>query len=154
MTATASAPRSCRRAASSALRGAIGTPDQVRDYLRRYEECGVDQVIFCSQAGKNRHEHIMESLELFGTQVLPEFMERDERLQREKAQRLAPAIDAALARKPADDHPPLPATDYEFPAIPRGLADRAGGDAFHQWLDDFAGKTALGGGAELNDLLG
>ena len=60
----------------------------------------------------------------------------------------------ALARKPADDHPPLPSADYEFPAIPRGLADRAGGDAFHQWLDDFAGKTALGGGAELNDLLG
>ena len=29
------------------LRGAIGTPDQIRDYLRRYEEGGVDQVIFC-----------------------------------------------------------------------------------------------------------
>ena len=29
------------------LRGAVGTPDQIRDYLRRYEECGVDQVIFC-----------------------------------------------------------------------------------------------------------
>jgi thiazole synthase ThiGH ThiG subunit len=25
------------------------------------------------QAGKNRHEHIMESLELFGREVLPEF---------------------------------------------------------------------------------
>jgi hypothetical protein len=96
----------------------------------------------------------MESLELFGTKVLPEFMDRDEQQQRDKAQHLAPAIDAALARKPADDHPPLPADDYEFPAIPRGLADRAGGDAFHQWLDDFAGKTALGGGGEFNDLLG
>jgi alkanesulfonate monooxygenase SsuD/methylene tetrahydromethanopterin reductase-like flavin-dependent oxidoreductase (luciferase family) len=136
------------------LRGAIGTPDQIRDYLRRYEECGVDQVIFCSQAGKNRHEHIMESLELFGTRILPEFMDRDEQQQREKATRLGPAIDAALARKPAADHPPLPADDYEFPAIPRGLADRAGGDAFHQWLDDFAGKTALGGGTEFNELLG
>ena len=136
------------------LRGAIGTPDQIRDYLRRYEDCGVDQVIFCSQAGKNRHEHIMESLELFGTKVLPEFMERDERRQREKATRLEPVVAAALARKPADDHPPLPADDYAFPAIPRGLADRAGGDAFHQWLDDFAGKTALGGGREFNDLLG
>ena len=59
------------------LRGAIGTPDQIREYLRRYEECGVDQVIFCSQAGKNRHEHIMESLELFGKEVLPEFAERE-----------------------------------------------------------------------------
>ena len=66
-TATASARRSCEEGGFFGLRGAIGTPDQIRDYLRRYEECGVDQVILCSQAGKNRHEHIMESLELFGT---------------------------------------------------------------------------------------
>ena len=117
-TATASARRSCRRAGSSVSAGAIGTPDQIRDYLRRYEECGVDQVIFCSQAGKNRHEHIMESLELFGTKVLPEFMERDEQQQREKAKRLAPVIDAALARKPADDHPPLPDRRLRVPGHP------------------------------------
>ena len=81
-------------------------------------------------------------------------MERDERRQRDKATRLEPVMAAVLARKPADDHPPLPADDYAFPAIPRGLADRAGGDDFHQLLDDFAGKTALGGGEEFNDLLG
>src|SRR6202795_4216840 len=90
------------------LRGAVGTPDQLRDYLRRYEECGVDQVIFCSQAGKNRHEHIMESIELFGKEVLPEFAERDPKRSRDKEQRLAPIIDAVMARKPASDHPPLP----------------------------------------------
>jgi hypothetical protein len=126
----------------------------VREYLRRYEEAGVDQVILCSQAGKNRHEHIMESLELFGREVLPEFMERDERQQREKSRRLEPVIEAAMTRKPADDHPPLPTADYEFPAIPRALADRAGGDAFHQWLDEFAGETAVGGGEAFNDLIG
>ena len=49
------------------LRGAVGTPDQLREFLRRYEEAGVDQIIFVMQAGRNRHEHIMESLELFGT---------------------------------------------------------------------------------------
>ena len=37
-------------------------------------------MIFCFQAGKNRHEHIMEALELFGREVLPEFAERDEKL--------------------------------------------------------------------------
>ena len=63
---------------TTGLRGAIGTPEQVREYLRRYEEAGVDQVIFVLQAGRNRHEHIMESLELFGREVLPEFAERDE----------------------------------------------------------------------------
>jgi alkanesulfonate monooxygenase SsuD/methylene tetrahydromethanopterin reductase-like flavin-dependent oxidoreductase (luciferase family) len=126
------------------LRGAIGTPDQIRDYLRRYEECGVDQVIFCSQAGKNRHEHIMESLELFGKEVLPEFMEREPKRSRDKEQRLAPIIDAVMARKPASDHPPLPAPDYSFPAIPRAMADRFGADEFHDMLDQIAEKTAVG----------
>jgi alkanesulfonate monooxygenase SsuD/methylene tetrahydromethanopterin reductase-like flavin-dependent oxidoreductase (luciferase family) len=126
------------------LRGAVGTPDQIREYLLRYEECGVDQVIFCFQAGKNRHEHIMESLELFGREVLPEFKERDEKLQRNKEQRLAPVVDAVMARKPPDDHPPLPAAEYAFPAIPRAMADRFGNDDFHKMLDDFAEQSALG----------
>jgi alkanesulfonate monooxygenase SsuD/methylene tetrahydromethanopterin reductase-like flavin-dependent oxidoreductase (luciferase family) len=126
------------------LRGAVGTPEQIREYLRRYEECGVDQVIFCSQAGKNRHEDIMESLELFGKEVLPEFAERDEKYQRDKQQRLAPVIERALARKPAEDHPPLPADDYAFPAIPRAMADRFGNDEFHKMLDNFAEQSALG----------
>jgi alkanesulfonate monooxygenase SsuD/methylene tetrahydromethanopterin reductase-like flavin-dependent oxidoreductase (luciferase family) len=128
------------------LRGAVGTPDQIREYLQRYEECGVDQVIFCFQAGKNRHEHIMEALELFGREVLPEFKERDEKIARDKEQRLAPVIEQVMARKPADDHPPLPSPDYEFPAIPRAMADRAGNDQFQQMLDQFAEDTALGPG--------
>ena len=73
----ASAPRS-PPATTTGLRGAVGTPDQIREFLRRYEEAGVDQLIFVMQAGKNRHEHIMESLELFGREVLPEFEERDD----------------------------------------------------------------------------
>jgi alkanesulfonate monooxygenase SsuD/methylene tetrahydromethanopterin reductase-like flavin-dependent oxidoreductase (luciferase family) len=112
------------------LRGAVGTPDQIRDYLQRYEEAGVDQVIFCSQSGKNLHEDIMESLELFGRDVLPEFIERDEQLQKEKARRLEPVIEAAMARKPASDHPPLGDAAYEFPGIPRTPSDRAAQDAF------------------------
>jgi alkanesulfonate monooxygenase SsuD/methylene tetrahydromethanopterin reductase-like flavin-dependent oxidoreductase (luciferase family) len=128
----------------SGLRGAIGTPDQLREYLRRYEEYGVDQVIFVSQAGKNRHEHIMESLELFGRDVLPEFAERDGAAQRAKAKRLEPLVEQAMARKPADDHPPLPAPDYAFPAIPRAIADRSGSDDFHTWLDQVAEERATG----------
>ena len=107
------------------LRGAIGTPDQIREYLRRYEDAGVDQVILCSQSGHNQHEHIMESLELFGREVLPEFIERDERLQREKAARLEPVIESAMMRKPASDHPPLDDPDYKFAAIPLDPALRA-----------------------------
>jgi alkanesulfonate monooxygenase SsuD/methylene tetrahydromethanopterin reductase-like flavin-dependent oxidoreductase (luciferase family) len=81
------------------LRGAIGTPDQVADLVGRYEAVGVDQVIFVLQAGPNRHEHICESIELVGERVIPRFAEgRDER-ERAKADRLAPAIEAALARR-------------------------------------------------------
>jgi alkanesulfonate monooxygenase SsuD/methylene tetrahydromethanopterin reductase-like flavin-dependent oxidoreductase (luciferase family) len=126
------------------IRGAVGTPEQIREYLLRYEEAGVDQVIFVSQSGKTRHEDILESIELFGRKVLPEFQERDERAQREKAQRLAPVIDRVMARKPAEDHPPLPTPDYSFPAIPRAAADRSGSDEFHRLLDQVADETSVG----------
>jgi alkanesulfonate monooxygenase SsuD/methylene tetrahydromethanopterin reductase-like flavin-dependent oxidoreductase (luciferase family) len=81
------------------LRGAIGTPDQVLDLCRRYEAVGVDQVIFVLQAGPNRHEHICESLELFGKHVIPPFAEKREARERIKAERLAPVIERALARR-------------------------------------------------------
>lgn len=95
------------------LRGAIGTPEQVRDLVRRYEEAGVDQLIFVSQAGRNRHEDICASMELFASEVMPEFAERAPQLEIRKDQRLAPAIDRALERRPAP--PRLPA-DFEVPA--------------------------------------
>ncbi|MER6810576.1 LLM class flavin-dependent oxidoreductase [Spirillospora sp. NPDC000708] len=89
------------------LRGAVGTPEQVVDLIRRYESVGVDQISFVLQAGPNRHEHICESLELFGTSVLPHFTEGREEREAAKAERLAPAIEAALARrKPARTSPP------------------------------------------------
>ena len=95
-----------------ALRGAIGTPDQVRDLLRGYEDAGVDQVIFVSQAGRNRHQHICESLELFATEVLPDFAEHEDEREKAKLERLAPAIDAALARR----SPPREAPDVALQA--------------------------------------
>lgn len=81
------------------LRGAIGTPAQVTELVARYEAVGVDQVIFVLQAGPNRHEHVCESLELFGSEVLPRFLDGREERERAKAERLAPAVDKALARR-------------------------------------------------------
>ena len=98
------------------LRGAIGTPDQIRSLVRLYEDAGVDQLIFVSQAGRNRHEHICESLELFARTVMPEFRDRAEDIERAKVQRLEPAIAAALARREPPRHPP---EDYRFPALPQ-----------------------------------
>jgi alkanesulfonate monooxygenase SsuD/methylene tetrahydromethanopterin reductase-like flavin-dependent oxidoreductase (luciferase family) len=98
------------------LRGAIGTPDQIRALVRTYEDAGVDQLIFVSQAGRNRHEDICESLELFARTVMPEFHDRAEAIDKKRADRLAPAIDAALARR---DPPRRPPADYAFPAMPQ-----------------------------------
>lgn len=131
------------RGGTSGLRGAMGTPDQVRSYFRRYEDCRVDQLILSCAAGRNRHEHVMESLELLGREILPEFRERDASAQRKKAERLAPTIEAVLARKPASDHPPLD-DKYEIPAYPRLDADQEASGKFHRWLDDYAARIAAG----------
>jgi alkanesulfonate monooxygenase SsuD/methylene tetrahydromethanopterin reductase-like flavin-dependent oxidoreductase (luciferase family) len=98
---------------TGSLRGAVGTPDQVRDLLRRYAAAGVDQVIFVGQAGPNKHEHICESLELFAKEVMPEFHEGEEQREKEKLERLAPAMEAALARR---DPPRQAPTDYTIQA--------------------------------------
>lgn len=77
----------------------IGTPEEFGDLVRAYEDSGVDQVIFLQQGGMNRHEHICESLELFGERVLPEFRERRDAREAAKAEMLAPYVAAALERK-------------------------------------------------------
>jgi alkanesulfonate monooxygenase SsuD/methylene tetrahydromethanopterin reductase-like flavin-dependent oxidoreductase (luciferase family)/putative sterol carrier protein len=113
------------------LRGAIGTPDQVRDLCRRYEAAGVDQVIFVLQAGRNRHEHICESLELFGAEVLPEFAANADAADAIRDAELAEAIGAALVRRepprvaehgytiaPTASGPPRPSHDGHRP-VPR-----------------------------------
>src|SRR4051794_12903983 len=81
------------------LRGAVGTPDQVRELVARYEAAGVDQLIFVLQAGRNRHEHICEAIELFGKEVLPEFAERADAADAAVDGELADAIAAALMRR-------------------------------------------------------
>jgi alkanesulfonate monooxygenase SsuD/methylene tetrahydromethanopterin reductase-like flavin-dependent oxidoreductase (luciferase family) len=98
------------------LRGAIGTPEQIRTLLRGYADAGVDQVIFVSQSGKNRHEDICESLELFARTVMPELQDGEDARQKAKLERLAPAMEAALARRePARTADPT----YSFPAVPQ-----------------------------------
>jgi len=92
--------------ALGSARGGIGTPDQIREFVRGYAEAGVDQVIFVSQAGRNDHEHICESLELFASEVMPEFAETADEIEREKQERLAPIAEKALARRSPPREPP------------------------------------------------
>ena len=66
--------RSNPAAQEAALRGGlIGSPDTIRKKLAKFETSHIDQVILLNQAGKNAHEDICESLELFGREVMPEF---------------------------------------------------------------------------------
>ncbi len=77
----------------------IGTPDQMRQHLRDFNEVGVDQVIFIQQGGRNRHEHICDSLELFARDVMPEFKEREAEREKQKLEELAPYMEEAMQRK-------------------------------------------------------
>jgi alkanesulfonate monooxygenase SsuD/methylene tetrahydromethanopterin reductase-like flavin-dependent oxidoreductase (luciferase family) len=95
------------------LRGAVGTPAQVRELIRGYADAGVDMLIFVSQAGRNRHEDICESLELFAAEVMPELKDGEDDREKRKQERLSSAIEAALARR----EPPRQAPgDYHFRA--------------------------------------
>ena len=94
--------------------GGIGTPEQLRNHLRTFEDSGVDQTVFIQQGGKNRHEHICESLELFAGQVMPEFREREAARAEKKARELAPYAVAAFERK----EKLKPLADEDIPTYP------------------------------------
>jgi len=77
----------------------IGTPGDLTAHLRAFQDAGVDQVIFIQQGGRNRHEHICASLELFAAEVMPKLKEDMEAREARKAAELAPYVEAAMARK-------------------------------------------------------
>src|SRR5262249_38616608 len=86
------------RAAARNANG-IGTPDDIRAHIEGFQAAGVDQVIFLQQAGRNKHAHICESLELFAAEVMPGFKAQVAEREARKAAELAPFLDAAMARK-------------------------------------------------------
>jgi alkanesulfonate monooxygenase SsuD/methylene tetrahydromethanopterin reductase-like flavin-dependent oxidoreductase (luciferase family) len=100
--------------------GGIGTPADMSAHLKGFQEAGIDQVIFLQQAGRNRHDHICESLELFAREVMPAFKADVEAREAKKTQELAPYVAAALARKTWM----RPLADHEIPVI-RASVERA-----------------------------
>ncbi len=90
----------------------IGTPDDMRSHLTDFQNAGVDQIIFMQQSGRNRHDHICESLQLFADEVMGPFSAECEAREQAKEKELAPYLEAALARKKvmqplADDDIPI-----------------------------------------------
>ena len=57
--------RCAMRCPTSAATAASARPTSCAQHLHKFADVGVDQVIFIQQGGRNRHEHICESLELF-----------------------------------------------------------------------------------------
>jgi alkanesulfonate monooxygenase SsuD/methylene tetrahydromethanopterin reductase-like flavin-dependent oxidoreductase (luciferase family) len=98
----------------------IGTPEDMRRHLRGYQEAGIDEIIFMQQAGRNRHDHICEALSLFAAEVMPEFKAELAAREAEKAARLAPFIERALARKERM----RPLAEHEIPVV-RASVDKA-----------------------------
>ncbi|MEM7285705.1 MAG: LLM class flavin-dependent oxidoreductase [Actinomycetota bacterium] len=99
-------------------RSCIGAPDDARRYLREMRDVGVDQVIFLQQVGKNRHEDICASLQLFGDEVMDEFCADEVARQDKKDAELAPYVEAALARKEWMQ----PLADEDIPVVKASVA--------------------------------
>ncbi len=83
--ATAAEPEDeVQRALVRAAQGrtAIGSLDTIAANIAAYEENHLDALILVAQCGDRKHEHIMESIERFGREVLPEFAERHQKVHR------------------------------------------------------------------------
>jgi alkanesulfonate monooxygenase SsuD/methylene tetrahydromethanopterin reductase-like flavin-dependent oxidoreductase (luciferase family) len=109
-----------REAMQSAFQGSggIGTPADFLAHVRTFEASGVDQIILLQQAGRNRHEHICESMELLGREVLPELEVEAAAREKRKAEELAPFIEKALARKECM----APLADADIPVVRASVA--------------------------------
>jgi alkanesulfonate monooxygenase SsuD/methylene tetrahydromethanopterin reductase-like flavin-dependent oxidoreductase (luciferase family) len=73
--------------------GLVGSPETLREKLRKFEASNIDQVILLSQAGSNTHEDICDSLQLFADEVMPEFHGREPEHQEWKRKVLAGEIE-------------------------------------------------------------
>jgi alkanesulfonate monooxygenase SsuD/methylene tetrahydromethanopterin reductase-like flavin-dependent oxidoreductase (luciferase family) len=51
----------------------IGTPERVRKTVEKYEAAGVDQLILMVQAGRISHESCMQTIKLFGEEIIPAY---------------------------------------------------------------------------------
>ncbi len=96
----------------------IGTPADIRSHIQAFQDAGIDQVIFMQQAGRNRHDHIRQSLQLFADEVMPDFKAQLAEREARKAKDLAPFIAAALARKPWMQ----PLADQDIPVVRASVA--------------------------------
>ena len=51
----------------------LGTPDECVEQCRRYEDAGVDLLLCLVNPFKVPHDVVMQTIELMGTEVIPQF---------------------------------------------------------------------------------
>jgi alkanesulfonate monooxygenase SsuD/methylene tetrahydromethanopterin reductase-like flavin-dependent oxidoreductase (luciferase family) len=51
----------------------IGSPERVRNAVQKYADAGCDQLILMVQAGRISHESCMQTIRLFGEEIIPAF---------------------------------------------------------------------------------
>ena len=51
----------------------IGSPERCRGVVQKYVEAGVDQLILMVQVGRIPHEKVMQTIRLFGEEIIPAF---------------------------------------------------------------------------------
>jgi alkanesulfonate monooxygenase SsuD/methylene tetrahydromethanopterin reductase-like flavin-dependent oxidoreductase (luciferase family) len=100
----------------------VGTPEQLVSKFREYEACGVDQLILLQQAGRMPTDQICRSLQLFGREVIGEFVERDSRIAASKARDLAPFVERAMQRRTSPAPAATPPLVEAYPALWEGQA--------------------------------
>ena len=93
--------------------GGIGTPEQIAENMRRFEEAGVDQVVFLQQGGKQRACPHLRLAGAVRRAVMPAFKQRQASREQKKQEEVAPYIERALARRTLR----LSLRDEEIPAI-------------------------------------
>jgi len=135
-----------RERKKAGMRG-IGDPKHLIENFRALEDAGVDQLILLQQSGNYHHEHICKSLEVFGTEVLPQFKEREAIRKKVKHEELEPFIVSAMnnVQKPEhmNDVPPIEAYPLLWNSMstenPQSIPDRRPGlSAF--WQMQVSGK--------------
>ena len=137
-----------RERKKAGMRG-IGSPKHLIENFRALEDAGVDQLILLQQSGNYHHGHICKSLKLFGTEVLPQFKEREAIREKVKLKELEPFIIGAMnnVQKPEQMNqvPPVEAYPLMWNGMstenPQSVPDRRPGlSAF--WQMQVGGKRS------------
>jgi hypothetical protein len=55
----------------------MGDPEDCIKFIEQFEAIGVEELMFNFQLGPVRHDEVMESVRLFGKEVIPFFKARD-----------------------------------------------------------------------------